>query len=186
MISNKDRSGWFGASDTDKIIGNVNTKTFTKWWFEKLGADRNNFTNEAMQTGTHYEHRILKSLGLNMELDKQIIIEDLKLRVNLDGNTEDAIYECKTYRFEKGFKVPIKYKRQVWVQMYASGIKKAYIVAYGLTDKDYKNFFNEIDKDRLQIIPIEYDEKFIISKFLPRLRYFVQCLKKGVIPNDND
>ena len=182
MISNKDRSGYFGASDVDKIIGNVKTKTFSKWWFEKLGADRNNFTNESMMAGTYYEHKILRSLGLPIELDKQIIIEDLKLRVNLDGNTDDAIYECKTYRFEKGFKVPIKYKRQVWVQMYASGIKKAYIVAYGLTDSDYKNFFNDIDPDRLQIIPIEYNPQFIENQFLPRLKYFVHCLKKGIIP----
>lgn len=182
MIKSKDRSGYFGASDTDKIIGNVNTKSFVKWWFEKLGADRNNFTNEAMKAGTYYEHKILKFLGFPLELDKQIIIEDLKLRVNLDGNTDECIYEVKTYRYEKGFQLPIKYKRQVWVQMFASGIKKAYIVAYGLTDSDYKNFFNPIDKERLQIIPIEYDESFILEKFLPRLKYFKDCLEKGVLP----
>lgn len=182
MIASKDRSGYFGASDVDKIVGNHNTKTFKKWWLEKIGIDKSNFTNLSMQAGTYYEHRILNSLGIDLELDKQIIIEDLLLRVNLDGNTKDTIYECKTYKLEKGFKVPLKYKRQVWVQMYATGIRKAYIVAYGLKEEDYKNFFNEIDKDRLELIPIEYDGKWINTVFLPKLKYLAECLKKGVMP----
>ena len=185
MISNKDRSGYFGASDTDKIVGNIKTKTFEKWWLEKIGINKNDFTNDAMMAGTHYEHRILDSLGFELEKDKQIIIEDLKLRVNLDGNTSDCIYEVKTYKLEKGFKVPLKYKRQVWVQMYATGIKKAYIVAYGLNDNDYKNFFNDIDKERLQMFEVKYNQEFIENEFLPRLRYFAECLRKGVFPSAN-
>lgn len=182
MIASKDRSGYFGASDTDKIVGNHTTKTWRKWWLEKIGIEKSNFTNRAMQAGTYYEHRILNSLGVALELDKQVIIEDLLLRVNLDGNTADTIYECKTYKLEKGFKVPLKYKMQVWVQMYATGMRKAYIVAYGLTEDDYKNFFNEIDKDRLELIPIEYNEKWINTVFLPKLKYLAECLRKGVMP----
>ena len=182
MIASKDRSGFFGASDVDKVVGNYNTKSWKKWWLEKIGIEKGNFTNASMQAGTYYEHRILKSLGIELELDKQVILEDILLRVNLDGNTEDTIYECKTYKWEKGFKVPLKYKRQVWVQMYATGIRKAYIVAYGLKEEDYKNFFNEIDKDRLELIPIEYNEHWIHTEFLPKLRVLVDCLKRGVIP----
>ncbi len=182
MIASKDRSGYFGASDTDKIVGNPNTKSWRKWWLEKIGIEKSNFTNRAMQAGTYYEHRILNSLGVALELDKQVIIEDLLLRVNLDGNTADTIYECKTYSLDKGFKVPLKYKMQVWVQMYATGIRKAYIVAYGLTEGDYKNFFNEIDKDRIKLIPIEYNEKWINTVFLPKLKYLAECLRKGVMP----
>ena len=37
MIHNQDRSGWFGASDTARIMGNWNTQTFARWWGEKLG-----------------------------------------------------------------------------------------------------------------------------------------------------
>lgn len=182
MIANKDRSGYFGGSDTDKIVGNHNTKSWRKWWLEKIGIEKSNFTNRAMQAGTYYEHRILNSLGVALELDKQVIIEDLLLRVNLDGNTADTIYECKTYRLDKGFKVPLKYKMQVWVQMYATGMRKAYIVAYGLTEDDYKNFFNEIDKDRIELIPIEYNENWINTVFLPKLKYLAECLRKGVMP----
>lgn len=182
MIKSKDRAGYFGASDVSYIVGNTQTKSFIKWWFEKLGADRNNFTNEAMQAGTYYEHRILDSIDRNIVKDKQIILENLKLRVNLDGNTDDCIYEVKTYRYEKGFKVPLKYKMQVWVQMYATGFKKAYIVAYGLLENDYKNFFNPIDKNRLELIPIEYNADFITDKFLPRIKYFKDCIAKGVLP----
>ena len=36
VISEQDRSGWFGASDTSYIMGNWNTKTFKNWWAKKI------------------------------------------------------------------------------------------------------------------------------------------------------
>lgn len=173
------------ASDTKYVIGNWNTKTFEKWWLEKIGINRNNFSNEYTKAGTNYEHKILDSLELDdLEKDKQIIID--KLRVNLDGNTPDKIYEVKTYRFEKDFKVPKSYIEQVQVQMYASGIKEACIVAYGLIESDYDNYFHEIDKERLSIHDIEYKEEFINDNYLPKLRYLTICLKIGRFPNKED
>lgn len=182
MIAEKDRSGYFGASDTDKIIGNWKTATFEKWWMQKIGINRDHFDNKYTSAGTHYEHRILESLGIPMELDKQIILDDLRLRVNLDGNDTDTIYECKTYGFEKGFKMPKKYINQVQVQMFASGLRKAKIVAYGLKEEDYDNYFNEIDFDRRSEFVIEYDEKWVNNVYLPKLTYLAECLKEGRFP----
>ena len=182
MIADKDRSGWFGASDTDRVIGSTTTKTFRKWWMEKLGFVKNDFSNRSLMAGTYYEHPILDALGFPVEKDKQILIKPLRLRVNLDGNTEDTIYEVKTYKLENGFHVPLKYKRQVWVQMYATGYRKAFIVAYGLQPEDYRNFFHKIDKTRLQLFPIEYNEKWINEVYLPRITYLSECLRKGVYP----
>ena len=62
MISDNDRSGWFGASDTKYIMGNWNTKTFQNWWLTKLGISTSNFRNTAMNAGTYYEHAILDAL----------------------------------------------------------------------------------------------------------------------------
>ena len=183
MIKNKNRSYYIGASDTKFVVGNWNTKTFEKWWLEKLNLRNNNFTNLAMITGTYYEHKIIDSLGIEkIKKDKQIIKKRLRLRVNLDANTKDTIYEIKTYNYEKGFKVPRNYEEQVQVQMYAKGIKKAYIVAYGLVEEDYNNYFNEIDKERISLHKIEYDEDFINNIYLPKLRYLSKCLKKGIYP----
>ena len=69
--------------------------------------------------------------------------------------------------------------------MYASKIHKLFIVAYALEEQDYNNYFNEIDKKRIQLIPIEYDEKFIENEYLPKLQILSKCLKKGVFPNAN-
>lgn len=183
MIASKDRSYYFGASDTDKIIGKWSSKTWQKWWMQKIGINTDHFENKYTQAGTHYEHKILSSLGLLMEFDKQIILEDLRLRVNLDGNTKDCIYECKTFIYEKGFKLPKKYINQVQVQMFASGMRKAKIVAYGLKDEDYNNYFKPIDKERVYVFDIEYDEQWINNVFLPKLRILVDCLKRGVMPS---
>lgn len=183
MISSQDRSGWFGASDTDYIVGNWETASFENWWLTKIGINRTNFQNQYTLAGTHKEHQILNSLQIPLlELDKQILLPDLKLRVNLDGNTNDCIYECKTHSIEKPFKVPIKYKRQVWVQMYAAEIRQARIVAYGLSDDDYKNFFLPIDKERIALIDVPYNEKFINEDYLPKIEYLARCLEQGVLP----
>lgn len=182
MIASKDRSGWFGASDVSYIVGNWDTKSFANWWLEKSAFKSNNFTNEAMLAGTHYEHKILDFIGAP-EKDRQIKIPELLLRVNLDGNSNETIYEVKTYRLEKGFKLPLKYKRQVWVQLYTSGMKSAFVVAYGLTESDYRNFFNDIEANRLSYHKVEPNEGFINNEFLPKLSYLAHCLKKGIFPD---
>lgn len=180
MIADKDRSYYIGASDTKFVVGNWTTKTFEKWWREKQGLAQNAFTNEAMQAGTAYEHKILDALGVpGMEKDKQIILG--RLRVNLDGNTRLKIYEVKTYNANKTFKVSKDYFGQVQVQMYASGIRKACIVAYGLIAEDYKNFYRPIDRNRLSIHEVEYDAEFI-RKYKKKLDYLAYCLDKGIFP----
>ena len=181
MIQSQDRSNYIGASDTSMVVGNWNTKTFEKWWLEKIGLNKNNFSNESTKAGNNYEHKILDSLGIEeLEKDKQIIID--RLRVNLDGNTNTCIYEVKTHKEEKEFKVSKQYWRQAQVEMYASNIHKLYIVAYGLVEKDYLNYFNEIDKSRLEMIPIEYDENFIKKEYIPKLNILTNCLKEGAFP----
>jgi hypothetical protein len=163
------------------VVGNWKTKTFEKWWLEKLGLNKNNFSTEATKAGNNYEHKILDALNIeDLEKDKQIIIE--RLRVNLDGNTNTCIYEVKTHKLEKIFKVSKQYWRQAQVEMYASNIHNLYIVAYSLGPKDYINYFNEIDKTRIEMIPITYDEDFIKEEYLPKLEILTNCLKNGVFP----
>lgn len=184
MIADHDRSGYFGASDTDKVIGNWKTKTWEKWWMQKIGINTDHFDNRYTVAGANWEHRILDSLGLpNLEKDKQIIIEELRLRVNLDGNTPSRIKEVKTYQWAKGFRTPRKYINQVYVQMFAAGIHEADIVAYGLEEADYDNFFRDIDRRRLQEIPVPYDPEWIEAIYLPKLRVLADCLRRGVFPD---
>lgn len=181
MIQSQDRSYYIGASDTSMVVGNWNTKTFENWWLEKLGLNKNNFSTEATKAGNNYEHKILNSLEIeNLEKDKQIIID--RLRVNLDGNTDACIYEVKTHNIDREFKVSKQYWRQAQVEMYASKIYKLYMVAYALEENDYKNFFNKIDKDRIQLIEVKYDETFITEEYLPRLEILAKCLKEGCFP----
>lgn len=183
MIHDHDRSYYIGASDVGKVMGRWDTKTFEKWWRVKQGFDKDTFVNDAMAAGTFYERRILESLGLNLEYDRQYI--DGRLRVNLDGNLPDTIFECKTHSADKEFKVSAQYRNQVNVQMYVSGIHDAFIVSYGLVEEDYKNFYNEIDPNRRQLWRVEYDEDWITNKFLPRYECLAKCLDEGGYPNDS-
>ena len=181
MIQSQDRSYYIGCSDTSMVVGNWNTKTFENWWLEKLGLNKNNLSNESIKAGNNYEHKILDSLGIEgLEKDKQIIKD--RLRANLDGNTDTCIYEVKTHNIDKKFKVSKQYWRQAQVEMYASSIHKLYIVAYALKENDYNNYFNEIDKDRIELINVEYDQNFIENEYLPNLKILTNCLKEGVFP----
>lgn len=188
MISDQDRSGWFGASDTKYIMGNWNTKTFKNWWLTKLGINTSHFTNVSMNAGTYYEHAILDVIG-SPRKDHQIIIPEYKLRINLDGDGTGRIDEVKTYKHEKGFSVSKAYWQQVQVQMFGKlvtekAIPKTKIWAYGLLPEDYKNFFNPIDRERLKDYPIEYDADFV-GRFLIRTKYLIKCLERGVFPDES-
>lgn len=181
MIQSQDRSGYIGASDTSMVVGNWQTKTFEQWWLEKLGLNKKYLNTEAIKAGNNYEHKILEALDIEaLEMDKQIIKN--RLRVNLDGNTDDCIYEVKTHNANKEFKVSKQYWRQAQVEMYASNIFNLYIVAYELKEKDYKNYFNNIDKERIKKIKVEYDEDFINREYLPKLKILEQCLIEGRFP----
>lgn len=188
MIASHDRSGYIGASDVQYVIGNWKTKTWEKWWMQKIGVNTDRFENKFTLAGTHFEHRILDHLGIpDLEKDKQIVIEDLRLRVNLDGNTTNRIKEVKTYQWAKGFKVPPKYINQTHVQVFSSflvgmAIDGADIVAYGLEEADYNNFLRDIDSRRLQEIPVEYDPNWIETVYLPKHLVLADCLQRGAFP----
>ena len=184
MISNKDRSKYIGASDTKYVMMNWNTKTFRKWWLVKLGLEQNDFKNINTLAGNYYEHKIVDALKIKGIIkDKQIIVLD-RLRINLDSNTEDEIHEIKTYNYENGFDIEKHkdYQEQVQVQMFGSGIHKAYIDAYGLKEEEYRNFFEDIDLERLSSYKIEYNEEWINKKYLPRITLLIQCLKELRFP----
>lgn len=179
MIATKDRRGWFGASDTSYVVGNWETKTFRQWWLTKLGLHENNLTTKAMKAGTAYEHRILDAYRPGIRKDHQILLPELRLRVNYDGDDGKTIYEVKTFRGDKEFKVSKSYWRQAQAEMYAYGTTELYILAYPLGDQEYKNYFSEIDVSKIQIHKIDYDIGFVEDEYLPKLRVLKECLEAG-------
>jgi len=173
MIKDADRSHFFGASDARHIFSeNREKKSWLDWWETKKGGENAFFGNKFTRAGNMFEHSILKAYNSDLELDRQIIIEDLRLRVNLDGNTEDEIVECKTYRYEKGFKITEAYMQQAQLQMYAwnneldeNGEKKntpvdhVTFVSYGLLEDEYNEDYpiDRIEEGTLPINPKRMD-----------------------------
>lgn len=182
MIRSQDRSGWIGASDTHYVMGNWQTRSFDNWWLEKLGLHKNDFSNIYTRAGTEYEHKILDALGFPLRKDYQIKIPRLRLRVNLDGDTPETVYEVKTHRADRPFKVSRQYYGQVQVEMYAKRCAYCYIVSYGLMDEEYRNYFLSVDTARIRLHYIAYDEAYIAA-YLPRLKYLAQCLKEKRWPD---
>lgn len=190
MIKNKDRSKWFGASDTAIIMSDFDTKTFRKWWLTKLGVVSNNFSNIYTFVGSEKEHAILRRIAQNtgreIKLDEQIKIRRYRLRVNFDGTTKDSIEEVKTTMLEKVDKALNNeaYIQQVNVEMFAKKLDSAELWVYGLVDDDYKNVFLEIDNERLFKKVVKRDNEFL-ARYLQRLKYLCYCLKKRLMPSGN-
>lgn len=183
MIHNHDRSGWFGASDTATIMGNWKTKTFANWWLVKMGITQNHFNSIQMQTGTALEHRILEYIGIT-KMDRQIRFPSVLLRVNLDGEDRREVTEVKTYSGDQ-FHVTKPYWMQSQVEMAVTG-KRLRIAAYRVTPEDYLNWFLPIDPERLSFHPVQFDGEWVVDRYLPRLMYLAECLRKGAFPNEAD
>lgn len=176
MIHDFDRSGYIGASDVRYVMGRWQGRSFENWWREKLGLQHSHFQNRYLQAGNAWEHRILDSLAVtDLVKDNQFIREELKLRVNLDGNTDNTIYEVKTYRLASGYRNPKAHIWQVQIQMFASGISHAEIITYGLLEEDYLHV-GEVDPSRIGRIPVRLDPVWLYQEYLPRHKKLVECL----------
>lgn len=190
MIAVKSRSGWLGGSDASRITGNRKTKTWEKWWMQKLGLFTDNYSNKFTMAGTYYEHRILKALakdlGISMTLDEQVRNEDLRVRINYDGTSGSAIYECKTYNAEREFKVSKDYWRQAQMEMWGKESDDLQIVAYPMTDEHYQNYWLDVDPKLIELHRIERDDKWIDEVLVPNIEELAECLKEGRFPNGRE
>lgn len=195
MINDFDRSGYFGASDASMVIAdNRNTKSWRQWWLVKLGEMENTFSGSIYtEAGNKYEHRILKAISEDITMDRQIIIEKLKLRVNYDGDLDGTIYEVKTHKAAKEFEISKQYWRQAQVEMYAyktmekelelPPFKGLYFVSYPLYPDEYYTEQDaiEIDMNRVKFSPVKYDKQFVKGVYLPKLKECAKALKKGKV-----
>ena len=180
VLHDFDRSHWFGASDAKYIMSmSENTKSWNDWWKVKCGVNDNSFSgNIYTRAGNTFEHSILNAWHPDITLDRQIVVPSLKLRVNLDGNLTDEIFEVKTYQVDKGFKVTDGYYYQAQIQMLSwhleplfsfvecegsptlkgknLPLKKHTILAYGLYPDEYYADYTEEQIEK-GLIPIEKD-----------------------------
>ena len=178
MIQDKDRRWWFGASDSQKIMTpNHNTNTWQSWWRMKCGLEEQEFTgNKYTDAGTRFEHPILECFDKNMNKDRQLTIENLRLRVNYDGDLDGNIFEVKTHKANNVFEISQYIYAQVQTQMYVwkecrDDFKHLYILSYALTTEDYENdepAVNDIDFDRIKIHKVKYSRGHV-KRFLKAL-----------------
>lgn len=178
MIHDYDRSHWFGASDSKYIMNTAqDSKSWNDWWKIKCGTKGNDFYgNIYTKAGNTFEHSILHTWNPCIKYDRQILVPSFRLRVNLDGNLADEIFEVKTYQIDKEFKVTDGYYYQAQIQMLAwklepiiawreckgmpelksknPPLKKHTILAYGLYPDEYYTDYT-IEQIESGTIPID-------------------------------
>lgn len=187
MIRNKDRSGWFGASDTATIMGNWATDTFRQFWGVKTGLIQRTYHSRQMEVGNILEHAVIDKVGeitgRHIRKGRFPAYRRHRLRANYDGLTRGELIEVKTSG--KGFdKVPKSYWQQCQVLLYAKHRRRCELWLYTLTEEDYQApYFAAIDPARLRCFTIDYDPDWIRDAYMPRLRYLAGCLRRGVYPH---
>lgn len=194
MISNTDRKWWFGASDSLKIITpNHNTKTWQSWWRVKCGIEDPSFTGTRYTAaGTRFEHPILECFDKKINKDRQLIIEDLRLRVNYDGDLDGNIFEVKTHGAGKTFEITPYIEAQVQTQMYVwkqcrDDFSGLYILSYAMTEEDYNNMeptADDIDFDRIKVTKVKY-RRANVKHFLNCLEPLAEELKLHIKENED-
>lgn len=186
MIKDYDRRYWFGASDSEKIITpNHNTETWKKWWRVKCGLEESDFKgNKYTAAGTRFEHPILECFDKGINEDRQLKIEELRLRVNYDGDKNGVIYEVKTHKIDRPFEMTPYIEAQVQTQMYVwkecmEEFNGLYVLSYGLTEEDYMNkepTADDVDFDRIKVHKVKYKRRYI-KHFLKVLKPLVEELR---------
>lgn len=198
MIHNYDRSHWFGGSDAKYIFAEERNASWREWWEVKCGKCEQSFKgNIYTKAGNTFEHSILKAYDPQIRFDRQIMIPGLRLRVNLDGNTDDVIYEVKTYQINKQFKVTDAYFLQAQLQMFAweneefirfadvkgrpklkkknPDLKYHCILAYGLYPDEY---YSEYSKEQIENGDIPIDKSRIKITRVGRSRHYQRRARK--------
>ena len=199
MITDFDRSHWFGASDAKYIFSaDTSSKSWQAFWKVKCGFDVQDFKgNIYTKAGNTFEHSILRAFDPSIQFDRQIKIPKLRLRVNLDGNTEDEIFEVKTYQIDKQFKVKDEYFLQAQLQMFAwkyesyidfadcegvpelkkknPELKRHTILAYGLFPDEY---YGAYTYEQIENGLIEVDPKRIKTYEIGRSRGYERKARK--------
>ena len=179
MITDKSRDYYIGASDTQYVMMNFNSKTFQRWWRVKIGAEVNEYESIYIDAGNRYEQKILDALFIPYRNEQKIIGQ---LRVNLDGRTDEEICEVKTHKNK--FKVTKAYWQQVQIEMWSFQIYRARILAYQLLPEDYE-FDNDIEIERIVHYPVEYEEQFVYEEYFPRFHYLCWCFREEITPSDD-
>lgn len=190
MITNHDRSRWFGASDTAVIMGNWGTKTFAKWWLVKLGIAQQTYHSRAMDVGNIMEHAIIDKVseltGRRIRKGRRPLYSPLlRLRVNYDGLCRDCVVEIKTAKAMFAT-VPKNYWQQCQVLMYRTRRTRCELWAYEVTEDDYAApYFARIAPSRLRRFSIGYDPEWVENVYLPRLRVLARALRGREFPHEN-
>jgi len=201
MIENKDRKYWFGASDTKYVMNeNHSTATWQGFWAEKCGVAVKDSETIYTATGTAFEHPILDAVDKDINKDRQIILEEKRIRVNYDGDKDGIIFEVKTHKAENDFMtknatyqfLPKHIYGQVQVQMYVwkeafergmvlEKFDKLYVLEYPLYEADFVEE-TDIDFKRIKFHKVKYDKCFIKEykkKLEPLTEELLQVIRDG-------
>ena len=180
MIADKSRDYYIGASDTHFVMMSFDTKTFQRWWQTKIGAEVMEIESVYTIAGNIYEQRILNEIFVPYRNEQFIVGQ---LRVNLDGRTDQEVVEVKTSK-KPYTKVRTDHWQQTQVEMFASCMTKARLVAYEMEEADYE-YVREIDLNRLKTFSIEYNEAWITNEYLPRFNYLTWCFNDEIVPSND-
>ena len=174
------RNKYVGGSDVPVILGISKYKTQYELALEKSGITKSDFVgNEYTQFGHAIEPQIREYINLTTEfnfVETTTVDEEKQLRSNTDGvdKKNRTLLEIKSYGSMPTVDI---YKPQMQLYMYQNDLEKGLLALY----KRPKDFDIEFDSERLEVMTVNRDERFI-QKILKEIELFwkrVEWLKNN-------
>ena len=184
----KNRGLYIGGSEANMIYMGYHTKTFKKWWTQKLlGVHLPSHSNRNMSVGTILEHEILDLYEFINQVKGERGLSKIKgiARGNtdyiIDGKVVDVKATKSAYDWFLSGTVPIAYRRQLIHYCYVFGLSKASILAYQVDDDLLVNPFQELDEKKLFEIEVEITSDKL-KEHERRLNILEECRDKNEFP----
>lgn len=188
ITTTTDRHLYIGGSEANNIYANYNTKTFKKWWSQKLsGFYDESYRNLAMDVGTILEHDIVDLYEAIYQVKGVRDKSKTKgiARANTDYIQGDAVKDVKatTKAFEWYLKdtVPINYRRQLLHYCYVFDLDQASIIAYQVDDDVLDDPFAELVPAKLYEIDVPIEQVQLIEH-QQKLEYLAFCKDMNIFP----
>ncbi len=190
ITTTNDRHKFIGGSEANMIYLNYKSKTFVKWWSEKLaGVPSEPYNNLSMSVGTILEHDVVDLYesvhGVKGIRDKQEIKGIARANTDyiISGKVSDVKVTTKAFEWYLKDKVPLNYKRQLIHYLHVFDYDQASIIAYQVDDGVMENPFGELSQGRLYEIEVPISAKEI-EEHKKKLEYLSFCKEMNIFPEE--
>lgn len=197
MINERNIQGYIGGSDSVRVHGSWETKTFVSFWRERLSGFRESNPFDTIHTaaGNIMESEILSAVGI----DKKFWSVEFPAKETMAGCNTDAfdgrLHETKTVLSEEGmrwvigYSIPATYMYQVMHNLFVTKAEEVLLHVCLMTPQEKINPFS-IENVRERVHTFRFHKSYFdktkvtMAMYGAFMEHLTDCYRRGVFPRD--